>query len=86
MATITIGRITYEVERRERDDSRLPGEPGRPGYWLRGPRGALYYTMRNQPNPDLMFLVNGKGFTRNAPEAWLTDRNGTLELRDGRTR
>ena len=53
-------------------------DEGRPVYMITGQRGAVYYTVRNRPNPDLMFLMSaaGKCMLKNV---WLTDRSGTLE-------
>lgn len=53
----------------------------RRAYELRGKRGASYYTMRNVPNPDLMFVVNVT-FTKSTglEGVWLTDKNGVLEV------
>lgn len=76
MDTITIGRVTYAVERRERTPA------GRPEvtYHLAGPRGAQYHTVRNVPNPHRMFLVNDRPGSYKAPKDWLTDANGVLEV------
>ena len=74
--TIRIGSVTYDVERREQ----TPGGRDEVTYHLYGPRGAHYITYRNVPNPDRMFLVNAKAFTYKAPQVWLTDANGTLEV------
>ncbi len=49
-------------------------------YVLHGPRGARYRTMRNVPNPHLMFLINDRGFTKQAPRVWLSDENGALKV------
>jgi hypothetical protein len=72
--TITLGGRLYEVE------TLPPGQldEGRPVYRLTGKRGATYHTVRNRPNPDLMFLiVEGArfGVLRNV---WLTDKGGEL--------
>ena len=48
-------------------------------YVLTGVHGARYRTMRNVNTPHLMFLINLRGWTRTAPQGWLTDRNGKLE-------
>lgn len=52
-----------------------------PTYTLIGKRGAKYYTMRNKPDPKLMFLVReGAKVTGHALDrVWLTDKNGILE-------
>lgn len=73
---VTIGRVTYAVERRERTPAGQPEVT----YHLTGPRGAQYRTIRNVPNPDLMFLVNDRPGSYKAPKAWLTDRAGPLEV------
>lgn len=49
-------------------------------YILKGARGARYRTMRNANRADLMFLVNAKNWLQDAPDVWLTDRSGKLEL------
>lgn len=51
---------------------------GRPVYFLRGARGALYRSMRNVPNPDRLF-VYGSGRTC-ATLGWLSDAGGTLRV------
>lgn len=53
-------------------------DEGRPIYMITGQRGAIYHTVRNRPNPDLMFLISEKGRCV-MNNVWLTDRNGTLE-------
>jgi len=77
MSTITIGSRTFEV-------TRLPDEDvhpsSRPGYLLTGVRGARYRTLRNRPEPHMLYLVNAADWTKDAPKAWLTDKNGTLEV------
>ena len=71
--TITIDGREYLVEPLVR-----PGED-RPVYRLHGARGATYYTIRNRPNPDIMFLIRedvmSGGALRNA---WLSDKDGVL--------
>jgi hypothetical protein len=80
LPTITIEGRTYTVERKDDTGDGPSGKPEGPTYWLRGARGAVYYTMRNVPRPHLMFLVNGVSFTRSAPQTWLTDRTGELTV------
>lgn len=48
-------------------------------YELFGARGAHYGLMRNQRNPDLMFVVNLRRMGVVDRLGWFTDRNGTLE-------
>lgn len=60
------------------------GEDGRPVYHLRGKRGAHYFTMRNEPNPSLMFVCDARRFgcASTMDGVWLTDEGGELrELR-----
>jgi len=48
-------------------------------YVLTGKRGATYRTMRNKPNPHMMFLVSEKKFTTTTMnDVWLTDKNDKL--------
>lgn len=63
----------FQVEARE-------GRDGRPVYELRGKRGAHYFTMRNEPNPALMFICNarGMGVATAMESVWLTDEGGEL--------
>lgn len=55
---------------------------GRKQYVLAGKRGARYGTMRNAHNPDIMFLIDLRGFGIPAGfvGVFLTDRNGHLEV------
>lgn len=69
--TVTIGQTTYTVT--ETDNKHVP-------YELHGPRGAHYGLMRNVPRPHMLFLFNMKNFTKSAPAAWLTDKDGTLKV------
>lgn len=66
--TITVEGRQYEVTR-DRDQ-----------YLLTGARGARYRTLRNKPNPHMLYLINDKNWLMSAPAAWLTDKNGTLEV------
>jgi hypothetical protein len=78
IGTITVEGRPYQVYRDYDNGGGVDGKPAGPTYWLAGPRGALYFTIRNVPHPDRMFLVNGHGFTRSAPQTWLRDRDGQL--------
>jgi hypothetical protein len=51
-------------------------------YLLAGKRGASYTTMRNQTNPDVMFLANLRGFGIPAgfEGVWVTDVTGVLTV------
>jgi len=49
-------------------------------YILTGTRGARYRTYRNANNASLMFLVNAKSMLIGAPDVWLTDKGGALEI------
>lgn len=78
MTELQYGSTTYQVEK-------LPGSPLDPSgmckYRLTGPRGARYFTMRNQKNPSMMFLVNERSFTKGTPFTWLHEKpDGTLEI------
>lgn len=77
-AAITIGRTNYSIS------TRTVKQFGKEVvmYELKGVRGAHYFTMRNQANPDLMFLCDGRGFgvSSTLRNVWLTDKNGTLEV------
>jgi hypothetical protein len=66
--TITIEGRTFEVSK--------DGDQ----YVLTGTRGAKYRTLRNRPNPHMLYLFNAKDWTKSAPQVWLTDKNGTLEV------
>ena len=48
-------------------------------YELHGPRGAHYGLMRNQRNPEFMFVVNLRRMGVVDKLGWFTDRNGPLE-------
>lgn len=49
-------------------------------YFLTGKRGAQYGTMRNANNPEMMFLIDLRGFGIPAAmdNVWLSDKDGTL--------
>jgi hypothetical protein len=49
-------------------------------YILIGARGARYRTLRNRPRPHMLYLFNDKDWSKSAPQAWLTDENGKLEV------
>lgn len=74
-STLQIGRLTFTVT------SGLSGDP-RQGriYNLHGKRGAVYSTMRNINNPNVMFLINNRRMGVAMPGTWLTDKNGVLEV------
>lgn len=74
--SITINGRTYRVEVVPGGPSAL--YPDLPAYRLHGPRGALYFTMRNQKRPHAMFLV-GKHVDP-LGRVWLTDESGHLEV------
>lgn len=77
MSTIIIKGRTFTVEQLPDADVH---ESNRPGYLLTGARGARYRTMRNQPRPHMLYLVNAKNWTMSAPQCWLTDKSGKLEV------
>jgi hypothetical protein len=71
---ITIRGRKYAVEQLPADKL----DEGRVVYKLTGARGAIYYTIRNRPNPTMMFLMReGTGFGA-MKDVWLTDKDGTL--------
>jgi hypothetical protein len=76
--TIAIGGRTFTVETVPEGDKL---DPDRPYYLLHGTRGACYRTIRNEPNPDVMFIVSARGMGDPFPGVWLTDRSGRLERR-----
>lgn len=51
-------------------------------YTLTGRRGASYRTTRNEPKPDMMFLLDNRGF--GIPSVmdgvWLSDKDGSLKV------
>jgi hypothetical protein len=49
-------------------------------YELRGPRGAHYGLLRNQPNPSMLFAIHMRRFGVVRAMPWFTDRNGILEV------
>ncbi len=51
-------------------------------YVFTGKRGAVYGTMRNQKNPELMFLIDGRGFglAKGMDGVWLSDKGGELVI------
>jgi hypothetical protein len=51
---------------------------GRPRYLLTGKRGARYFTMRNVPNPDLLFIVAESIGSAPFRGQWFTDIGGDL--------
>jgi hypothetical protein len=56
-------------------------DEGRPVYKLTGKRGAEYLTVRNRPNPDLMFVIAERGgFSAGGlRNVWLSDLDGALK-------
>ena len=54
--------------------------PGHYGYHLIGKRGAIYGLMRNQHNPEYMFVINGNGNVCGIKGNYtFCDKNGKLE-------
>lgn len=77
MSTIRIRGRDYEVSVREKPDAQ-----GRIVYYLRGKRGAHWFTVRNVNHPSLMFLVNGRNLGSSMLEGvWLDDASGELVVR-----
>jgi hypothetical protein len=50
------------------------------GYLLTGARGARYRTLRSLNRPGRLYLYNVRNWTWSAPQVWLTDANGKLEV------
>jgi hypothetical protein len=72
--TITIGRREYAVSTQTAQNGELQ-------YILTGKRGAVYGTMRNVKRPEMMFLIDCRGFGPVGKRVlWLTDKNGRLEV------
>ena len=74
--SIMIKRRIYRVEVIPAGPSAL--YPELPAYRLHGPRGALYFTMRNQKRRHAMFLVGRR--VDPLGSVWLTDESGKLEV------
>jgi len=67
----------YQVEKAP------PGSPldeGKPIYVLTGKSGKKWFTLRNKPKPDLMFLIPEEGFSKTMDRVWLTDKDGDLRV------
>jgi hypothetical protein len=73
-----VSRLTFTVTVENKHD-RFLGK-SLPVYTLTGRRGAVYSTMRNVKNPNVMFLVNNRTFGVAMDGTWLTDKNGVLEV------
>jgi hypothetical protein len=78
MGTIKIRGREYTVERILNDKGEFKDD--RIKYKLTGKRGAVYYTMRNVPNPKFMFVVPQKFTTSTMDRVWLTDDGGELRV------
>lgn len=76
--TITIRGREYTVEKVLNDRGEFKDD--RVKYKITGKRGAVYYTMRNVPNPKLMFVVPEKFTVGTMEGVWLTDADGKLEV------
>lgn len=74
--TINGKQFSVEVGNNDRD--------GQTSYTLTGKRGAKYGTVRNVNHPELMFMINLRGFGMAVgfEGVWMTDRNGQLEVAD----
>lgn len=73
MSAITIRGREYQVSsERCREDGYV--------YFITGKRGSKWFTMRNKPNPKLLFLVPEKSMSNTMDGVWLTDESGTLEV------
>jgi hypothetical protein len=77
MGRIVIRGREYQVEKTPPEG---PLDEGKPIYVLTGKSGKKWYTLRNKPNPQMMFLIPEAGFSKTMDRVWLTDRNGTLEV------
>jgi hypothetical protein len=71
--TLQIGRTLYTVETET-------GRDGLPEYHLRGKRGAHYCTMRVARQPEVMFVVDCRGFgmVQSLQSVRLCDASGEL--------
>jgi len=82
------GSTTYVVEKLVETDDILKERLEAPTldfgarYILRGPLGAEYCLVPNQPNPTLFFAVNAKSFLKGTPfdGKLFTERGGRLVL------
>ena len=73
MSTISIRGREYQVSsERCREDGSV--------YFIKGKRGHKWFTMRNKPNPKLLFLMPEKNMSNTMDGVWLTDENGILEV------
>lgn len=72
--TITIRGREYKVTRHED----VADEKG-VIYCITGKTGKRWTTIRNVPNPSMMFLIPWEGFSKTMDGVWLTDKNGSLE-------
>ena len=79
--TVKINGRDYGVEVHPEGDIL---NPDRPRYTLIGPR-SRYSTMRNVPNPDVMFIVPEKGMSmkHTLSNVWLSDKTGELRQVSG---
>lgn len=81
IGTLTIRGLVYDVEKCASTEAPKKVAGDRPLYVLRGRKGAVYITMRNQRNPNHMFLVNGRSFGIALNGVWLTDEEDVLRVR-----
>lgn len=78
---ITIRGRSYEVSTREPSEARKRAGQTGPVYDLKGKRGGHYYTVRNVPRPEMMFLCNARGHSSAVVDGvWLTDKDGDLKV------
>lgn len=80
---LTINGRKYQVELViAPDDSTATRIGNQCRYLLRGARGSVYSTFRNNHNPTSMFLINAKGSvtTHGLANVWLSDANGELKV------
>lgn len=73
MSQIVIRGRAYAVSRKGDKEN---------NYILEGVRGARYRTIRNVPNPHMMFVVSERKFLSPASMSgvWLTDKGGALRV------
>lgn len=52
---------------------------GRPRYILTSAKGKKWFTVRNVPKPDMLFLIS-LNMSKTLERVWLTDKDGKLEV------
>lgn len=73
MSSIKIRGREYQVSAQPCADERVV-------YYITGKRGHVWYTLRNQNYPYMLFLVPQKGTSKTMSGVWLSDASGVLEV------